>query len=97
MAPSYMKIAVLWVLSIATMTPPYCIMDGVGNAELGLVVCILDGVVGRIGLCLLLGGTMGLEGYWLGNALAGFITTIVAGVYYLSGRWEKRELLLKSE
>ena len=97
MAPSYMKIAVLWVLSIATMTAPYCIIDGVGAAMLGLVISLLDGVVGRIGLCLILGKIMGLEGFWMGNALAGFITTIIAGGYYFSGRWKKRDLLLKEE
>lgn len=97
MAPSYMKIAVLWLLSIATMTAPYCILDGVGAAMLGLVISMLDGVVGRIGLCLILGKVMGLEGFWMGNALAGFITTIIAGGYYYSGLWKKRDLLLKDE
>ena len=97
MAPSYMKIAVLWLLSIATMTAPYCILDGVGAAMLGLVISLLDGVVGRIGLCLILGKVMGLEGFWMGNALAGFITTIIAGAYYYSGLWKKRDLLLKEE
>lgn len=97
MAPSYMRIAVLWLLSIATMTAPYCILDGVGAAMLGLVISLLDGVVGRIGLCLILGKVMGLEGFWMGNALAGFITTIIAGVYYYSGLWKKRDLLLKQE
>lgn len=97
MAPSYMKIAVLWLLSIATMTAPYCILDGVGAAMLGLVISLLDGVVGRIGLCLILGKVMGLEGFWMGNALAGFITTIIAGGYYYSGLWKKRDLLLKDE
>ena len=97
MAPSYMRIAVVWVLSMTSMTAPYCILDGVGNAMLGLVISLLDGVVGRIGLCIILGKVMGLEGFWLGNALAGFITTIMAGGYYLSGRWKKRDLLLKQD
>lgn len=97
MAPQYMVIAAVWVLSICTMTAPYSVVDGVGNAMLGLVISVLDGVVARIGLCILLGNTMGLSGFWLGNALAGFVTTIMAGVYYYSGAWKKRQLLLKRD
>lgn len=94
MAPQYMRIASVWVLSICTMTAPYAVVDGVGNALLGLIISILDGVVARIGLCVLLGGAIGLDGYWWGNALAGFVTTLMAGVYYYSGLWKKRKLLL---
>ena len=72
-----MVIAAVWVLSVCTMTAPYSVVDGVGNAMLGLVISVLDGVVARIGLCILLGNTMGLSGFWLGNALAGFVTTIM--------------------
>ena len=97
MAPQYMVIAAVWVLSICTMTAPYSVVDGVGAAMLGLVISVLDGVVARIGLCILLGDTMGLPGFWLGNALAGFVTTIMAGVYYYSGLWKKRQLLLKRD
>lgn len=94
MAPQYMWLAVVWVLSICSMTAPYAIVDGVGHAMLGLLISILDGVVARIGLCILLGDLMGLPGYWLGNALAGFVTTIMAGLYYRSGRWKLRQPLL---
>lgn len=97
MAPRYMWVAVVWVLSICTMTPPYAVVDGVGNAMLGLVICIMDGVVARIGLCILLGNAMGLTGFWLGNALAGFATTILAGGYYYSGKWKNRQPLLQTE
>lgn len=97
MAPQYMKIAVVWLLSMCSMTAPYCVLDGVGNAMLGLATCIMDGVVARIGLCILLGNIMGLEGYWLGNALAGFVTTLMAGVYYYSGRWKNRQPLLHGQ
>lgn len=97
MAPRYMRIAVVWLLSMCSMTAPYCVLDGVGAAMLGLVISVMDGVVARIGLCMLLGKFMDLDGYWLGNALAGFVTTIMAGAYYYSGRWKKRQLLLKNE
>lgn len=95
MAPRYMRVAVVWVLSMCSMTAPYAVVDGVGNAMLGLVISLLDGVVARIGLCILLGRTMGLEGFWLGNALAGFVTTFMAGAYYYSGKWKSRQPLLQ--
>ena len=95
MAPRYMVIAVVWLLSMCSMTAPYSVVDGVGHAMLGLVICVLDGVVGRIGLCVVLGRVMGLEGFWLGNALAGFISTLMAGGYYYSGHWKQRQPLLK--
>lgn len=97
MACRYMPIAAVWLLSMFSMTAPYCVVDGVGAAMLGLVISVLDGVVARIGLCILLGSVMGLEGYWLGNALAGFVTTIMAGAYYYSGKWKNRQLLLEKE
>lgn len=97
MAPQYMWIAVVWVLAICTMTAPYAVVDGVGHAMLGLVICIVDGVVARIGLCFLLGRVMGLQGYWLGNAMAGFASTIMAGAYYYSGRWRQRQPLLQRD
>mgnify|MGYP002859204002 CR=1 FL=1 len=97
MSPEYLRIGVVWVLSMATMTAPYTVIDGVGHAMLGLVISIMDGVVARIGLCILLGRFLGLQGFWLGNALAGFVTTIMAGGYYYSGRWRTRRLLLEQE
>ena len=97
MAPEYMVMAVVWLAAMCTMTPPYAVIDGVGHAMLGLVISIMDGVVARIGLCILLGRFLGLHGFWLGNALAGFVTTLMAGVYYYSGRWKTRKLLLERE
>ncbi len=94
-APQYMHIAVVWILSMFSMTAPSAVVDGVGFALLGLVISLLDGVVARIGLCIILGSFMGLSGFWLGNALAGFVTTLIAGAYYLSGLWKKRKPLLE--
>lgn len=99
MAPTYLRIAIIFYATFATMAAPLSIINGVGNAGLNLGLAILDGFVVRISLTVLLGYTlgMGLEGFWLGNALAGFTTTIIGGIYFLSGRWKKRELLLHKE
>ena len=55
-----------------------------------------DGVVARIGLCLLMANVlgMGLHGYWWGSALAGFVSTIAAWIYFFTGRWKTRKLLM---
>ena len=56
---------------------------------------LIDGVAARIGLSLLLGSLIGLPGYWLGSGLAGFVTTLSMGFYYLTGWWTKREAVTK--
>ena len=37
---------------------------------------------------------MGIEGYWLGGAIAGNVIGVVCFFYYLSGRWKKRRLVV---
>lgn len=93
MAPLYLKYAVVWLLALCSMDAPYSLVQGVGFASFNLVVGLLDGVVARIGLSLLLGHFMGLPGFWLGNGLAGFVTTIPMTIYYLSGKWKNRQLV----
>lgn len=95
MAPEYMRIAVITYLSFALMEPFLALINGVGFASLNFIIALLDAVVARIGLSLLLANTfgMGLSGFWLGSALAGFVSVFMAGGYYLTGRWKKRKLL----
>ena len=95
MAPSYMLISVVMYLSFATMGPPLGFVNGVGNVRFNFIISIADGVVARIGLGLLLSGSLGLglHGYWWGSALAGFVSTIGCWAYFFSGRWKNRQLL----
>lgn len=97
MAPTYLRIATVFFLSFATMAPPLALVNGVGNARLGLIIAILDGVIARIALTLILQRFMGLEGLWLGNALAGFVTTIIGMWYYHSKRWKTRKLIIEQD
>ena len=48
-------------------------------------------MVSRIGLAYLLGWllNMGPKGFWLGDALAGFMPMLIGGVYYFFGSWKK--------
>ena len=95
LAPVYLRFAVIWLLALCSMDAPFALVNGIGFASFNLVVGLLDGVVARIGLSLLLGHFMGLTGFWLGSGLAGFVTTIPMGIYYLTGWWEKREAVTK--
>ncbi len=93
LAPTYLRFAVVWLLALCSMCAPFSLVEGIGYASFNLVVGLLDGVAARIGLSLLLGHFMGLTGFWLGNGLAGFVTTIAMGIYYLTGRWKTRQLV----
>lgn len=95
LAPVYLRFAVVWLLALCSMCAPFSLVEGVGYASFNLIVGLLDGVVARIGLSMVLGHVMGLTGFWLGNGLAGFVTTIAMGIYYLTGRWKVREAVTK--
>lgn len=86
LAPTYLRYAVIWLLALCSMDAPFALVQGVGYASFNLIVGLLDGVAARIGLSMLLGHFMGLTGFWLGSGLAGFVTTIAMGIYYLTGR-----------
>ena len=67
------------------------IINGSGNSKLNLLVAILDGMIARISLAYILGFIMemGPEGFWYGDAIAGFMPLIIGGVFFLSGKWKK--------
>lgn len=75
----------------ATRSGAFSLINGSGRSGLNLAVAIIDGVIARIGLAALLGFAMGLDcfGFWMGDALAGFMPLVIGGVFYLSGRWRE--------
>ncbi len=82
--------SIIGAYGAATRTFAFAIINGSGNSKLNLAVAIIDGIIGRIGIAYLLGWTlsMGPQGFWMGDALAGFVPLLIGGVYYLSGRWK---------
>ncbi len=96
MSHEYVPIAVLTFFGYATRAPFFSLINGIGFASLGLFVGLVDGVIARIGLILLFDHVfrLGLMGAWLGQSIAGYACSIIGGVYYLSGRWKKRKLLI---
>ena len=73
----------------ATRSGAFSLINGSGNSRLNLLVAILDGMIARVGLAALLGFffQMGCRGFWLGDALAGFMPFVIGSTYYLSGKW----------
>ena len=76
-----------------------CLINGIGFASLALASGLIDGVLARIGFSLLFGYSlgMGLQGFWLGSALAGYVPVVIGGIYYLSGKWKTKKLITGSE
>ncbi len=69
----------------------FAIINGSGNSKLNLLVAIIDGMIARILLAYILGWRVGMgpQGFWLGDALAGFMPFIIGLGYYLSKKWQK--------
>lgn len=76
----------------ATRSIAFSLINGSGNTKLNYAVAVLDGIISRIGIAALLGFglKMGCEGFWYGDALAGFIPIVIGMSYFISGNWKKR-------
>ncbi len=91
MSHAYVVVAVMNYFGWALRGPSTALCNGMGFPKLNFVLGIFDGVVMRVGLCLLLGETLGLgiRGYWIGSAAAGFAFFLVMFPYFLSGKWRE--------
>ena len=69
----------------------FAIINGSGNSRLNLLVAIIDGMIARIAIAFVLGNVVGMgpQGFWLGDALAGFVPFAIGFTYYLSGKWKE--------
>ena len=95
MAMSYIPVAVLMYFGSAFRSPFFALINGSGNAKLNLIMGLLDGVVCRIGLAILMGKVleMGIMGFWLGHALAGYMPFLIGVVFFFSGKWKTNRLI----
>ncbi len=75
----------------ATRTVSFALINGSGQPKLNLLVAILDGMISRIGLAALLGFALKMDcfGFWMGDALAGFMPILIGGTFYLTGKWKR--------
>ena len=77
----------------ATRSGAFALINGSGRPKLNLAIALIDGMISRIGLAALFGFVMHLDcfGFWMGDALAGFMPIVIASVFYLSGRWKEEK------
>ena len=77
----------------ATRSGAFSLINGSGNTKLNFAIAIIDGMISRVGIAALLGFAcqMGCQGFWYGDALAGFMPMVIGMCYFLSGKWEKRK------
>ncbi len=88
--------AILWMFpAFAIMRGTGAFIQGIGNAKLGMVLAILDGVALRIGLSCLFGFAFKMDffGFVLGYGLAPYGYAIPSLIYFLSGIWKKKRSL----
>jgi len=100
--PEVIKLAPVFVSGLVWSFPAMVLMrgttglvQGVGNAKLGLALAFLDGFALRIACSYLIGITMGygLYGFFLGFALATYGTAIPGTIYFLTGAWKRYRLI----
>jgi len=75
----------------ATRSISFSLINGSGNTRLNFAVAIIDGMISRVGIAAFLGFAMkmGCQGFWYGDALAGFMPFVIGMCYYLSGSWKR--------
>lgn len=77
---------------------PACnaLVSAQGFVKFSMVVAFLDAFAGRVLLSWLLGIVldMGALGFFLGYSLATYLTAVPVFVYYISGLWKKRRILV---
>lgn len=84
--------AILNMYGSATRSMSFSLMNGSGNAKLNFAVAVIDGMISRIGISALLGFAvgMGCQGFWYGDALAGFMPMVIGLIFFFSGRWRNK-------
>ena len=95
MSSTFIK-AILWMFpAFSLMRGTGAFIQGIGNAKLGMVLAILDGVALRIGLSWFFGIFLGFGfyGFVLGYGLAPYGYAIPSIIYFFSGVWEKGKTL----
>lgn len=90
---TYMRwLIIVYVLSVLQY-PFQSMVTGSGNAKLGFIAGILDGVIIRLGISLPLGAAIGVTGFFIGNNMGHLGPAIISIIYFYSGKWKTRKLL----
>ena len=87
---------VLNTYGAATRAPAFAFINGSGNSRINLLVAVLDGMIARVGLAAFFGFVLGLrsQGFWYGDALAGFMPLVIGSVFFVRFLRTKRNIAL---
>ena len=91
MAPRFMLIEALMFLGMALAGGPFALFEGLGRTDLEMWAGILENVVVKVLVSIAMAKILGVYGYWLGMAIAGFTTPVCGFIWYWSGRWRKQK------
>ena len=103
--PAVHELVPILVITLMIAFPAFAIMpsvtsfiNGIGNTRLTMIFGFLDGIILRIGLSLLFGIVldMRLFGFLLGSNLAVYGMSVPCTIYYFSGMWKKRKMLVNN-
>lgn len=96
-AMEYMPILILNFVGSIARSPSNALINGSANYSVNFVMAILDAFLARLGLGLLFGKVLGMNyfGFWLGDAISGFMPFIIGGIYFLTGKWKTRKYVVK--
>lgn len=89
----YMRCLVIVFVLSAFQYPFQAMVTGSGNARLGFISGMIDGVILRLGISLPLSAAIGVTGYFIGNNMAHLGPAVISIVYFYSGAWKRRALL----
>lgn len=94
LAPMYLYITVIGFVASIFNSSFMSVINGIGFTTLSMIIGLLDSVVARTSLSYLFGVVLGydLPGFFLGNALAVWMTALPTFFYYLSGKWKTYKL-----
>ena len=94
----YMRIMVITFITAACLSAFSSMVNGSGFAAMSFALGIMDGVVFRVGFSLLFlyAFHLGPVSFFLGNALARAAPASISFVYFISGRWKRRKLLVEA-
>lgn len=94
LAPTYLRISCIGFAASVFNSSFNSVINGIGFTSLSMAIGLLDSVVARIAFSILFGIVLGLglNGFFLGHALAIWVTALMSLFYYLSGRWRTYRL-----
>lgn len=98
MAPRYMYINLAICLVMALYQPGTSLINGIGNASFAFIMGIIDGLICRVGSIWFINKftDFGYWGVWWASPLASYVGVIILFVYFFSGKWKKRSLIVNN-